>query len=129
MPTNHSLNAPRQHKDKGRQTGTRGPNTDSRGHGRSLYVAASTTFLRRDECDRSDKHRPSGSDPRSGQGDGSPTVFSKEGDASPAAASVLLLLAQVLAATPVARISVCPAHPSTATLNVAVVVVVVEAGA
>ncbi len=64
-----------------------------RGHGRSLYVAAPTTFLQRDECDRPDKHRPSGSDPRSGQGDGSPTVFSKEGDASPAAASLLLLLA------------------------------------
>ncbi len=46
-----------------------------------------------DECDRPDKHRPSGSDPRSGQGDGSPTVFSKEGDASRAAASLLLLLA------------------------------------
>ncbi len=58
-----------------------------RGHGRSLYVAAPTTFLRRDECDRPGKQRPSGSDPRSGQGDGSPTVFSNEGDASPAAAS------------------------------------------
>ncbi len=38
-----------------------------RGHGRSLSVAAPTTFLRRDEYDRPDKHRPSGSDPRSGQ--------------------------------------------------------------
>ncbi len=64
-----------------------------RGHGRGVYVAAPTTFLRRDECDRPDKHRPSGSDPRSGQGDGSPIFFSKEGDASPAAASLLLLLA------------------------------------
>ncbi len=44
------------------------PYTRDRGHGRSLYVAAPTTFLRRDECDR-----PSGSDLRSGQGDGSPT--------------------------------------------------------
>ncbi len=38
----------------------------TRGHGRSLYVAAPTPFLRRDECDRPDKHRPSGSDPRRG---------------------------------------------------------------
>ncbi len=45
----------------------------TRGHGRRIYVAAPTTFLRKDECDRSDKHRPSGSDSRSGQGDGSPT--------------------------------------------------------
>ncbi len=64
-----------------------------RGHGRSLYMAAPTTFFRRDECDRPDKQCPSSSDPRSGQGDGSPTVFSKEGDASTAAASLLLLLA------------------------------------
>ncbi len=31
------------------------------GHGRSLSVAAPTTFIRRDECDRPDKHRPSSS--------------------------------------------------------------------
>ncbi len=91
-----------------------------RGPGRSLYVAAPTTFLRRGECDRPDKHRPSG------QGDGLPTVFSKEVDASPATASLLLLLAgdvkrptQVLAATPAARTSISPTHPSTATLKIA----------
>ncbi len=65
----------------------------SRGHGCSLYVAAPTTFLRRDECDRPDKHRPSDLDLRSGQGEGSPTVFSKNGVASPSVASLLLLLA------------------------------------
>ncbi len=56
-------------------------------------MAAPTTFLRRYECDRPDKHRPSGSDPRSGQEDGSPTVFSRIGHASPAVVSLLLLLA------------------------------------
>ncbi len=74
--------------------------TTTRGHGRSLYVAAPSTFLRRDECDRPDKHRRSGSDTRSGQGDGSPTVFSKEGDASPAAASLLLLLTKDVETNP-----------------------------
>ncbi len=63
-------------------------------------MAAPTTFLRRDECDRPDKHRPNGSDPRSGQGDGSPIVFSKEGDASPTATSLLLLLARDVETNP-----------------------------
>ncbi len=67
--------------------------TVGRDHGRSLYVAASTTFLQRDECDRPDKHRPSGSDPRSGQGGGSLTIFSGVGDALPAVISLLLLQA------------------------------------
>ncbi len=49
--------------------------TPTRGRGRSLYVATPTTFLRKDEFDRPDKHRPRGSDPRSGRGDGSPTIF------------------------------------------------------
>ncbi len=55
-------------------------------------IAAPTTFLGRDECYRPDKHRPSGSDPRPGQGDGSPTVFSRVGDVPPAVASILLLI-------------------------------------
>ncbi len=38
-------------------------------------MAAPTTFLRRDESDRTDKHRPSGSNPMSGQGDGSLVVL------------------------------------------------------
>ncbi len=38
-------------------------------------MVAPTTFLRRDECDRTDKHRPSGSNPMSGQGDGSLVVL------------------------------------------------------
>ncbi len=66
-----------------------------RGHGRSLYVAAPTSFLRRDECGRLVKHSPSGSDPRSGQGDASPTVFSRVGDASSSVASLLLLAGDV----------------------------------
>ncbi len=56
-------------------------------------MAAPTTCLRRNECDRPDKHRPSGSGPRSGQGDGSPNVFSRVEAASSAVASLLLLLA------------------------------------
>ncbi len=39
------------------------------------------------------QNRPSGSDPRSGQGDGSPTFFLRIGDVPPAVASLLLLLA------------------------------------
>ncbi len=41
----------------------------------SPFAATTTTFFRRKECDRSDKHHPSGSDPRFGQRDGSPTIF------------------------------------------------------
>ncbi len=39
------------------------------------------------------QHRPSGSDPRSGQGDGSVTFFFRIGNVPPAVASLLLLLA------------------------------------
>ncbi len=59
--------------------------TGCRGPGRSLYVAAPTTCLRRDECDRPDRHRPSGSDP--------PTIFSIVVGAPPAVASLFLPLA------------------------------------
>ncbi len=58
-----------------------------RSHGCSLSVAAPTTFLRRDEFDRPDKHRPSGSDPSSGKGD----FFDSDGvaDRQPVRISVL----------------------------------------
>ncbi len=58
-------------------------------------MAAPTARLPRDECDRPDKHRPSGSDSNSGQGDGLPTPFLRVGDAPPAVASLLLLRAAV----------------------------------
>ncbi len=66
--------------------------SNTRGHGHSLYVAAPTTFLRRVESDRPDKHHPSGSDPGSGQGDGLPTIFLRMGDVPPAVTSLLLQL-------------------------------------
>ncbi len=40
-----------------------------------LYVEALTTFLRRDECDGPDQHRPSGLDQGSAQGKGSKAIF------------------------------------------------------
>ncbi len=83
-------------------------NHDSgRGHGRSLYVAAPTTFLRRDECDRPDKHRSSDSGPRSGQGDGLPTIFLRVGDARRAVSSLLLLLAGDVETNPGQSCYVC----------------------
>ncbi len=45
-----------------------------RDHCCSLCVAAQTNVFRRDTCNRPDRHRLSGSDPRPGHGDGSPTA-------------------------------------------------------
>ncbi len=69
------------------------PKTRLWGHGRSFFVAAPTTFLRREECDQPDKHHPSVSELRFGQGNGSPTRFSRVGYAPPAVAALLLLQA------------------------------------